>query len=102
MMIVSDFNVPQGLSLRNPLETELGRNIIEHSIILMDELGFEAFTFKKLAVKIDSNETSIYRYFENKHLLLLYLVVWYWNWVSFLIDYNLPHLFSELLVLEVQ
>ena len=35
-----------------------------------------------------SNETSLYRYFENKHFLLLYLVVWYWNWVSYLIDYN--------------
>jgi len=51
-------------------------------------LGFESFTFKKLANKINSTEASIYRYFENKHLLLLYLVVWYWNWVTFLIDYN--------------
>ena len=54
----------------------------------MDEIGFEAFTFKKLAEKMGSNETSLYRYFENKHYILLYLVVWYWNWVSYLIEFN--------------
>jgi len=39
-----------------------------------------------------SNETSLYRYFINKHYLLLYLVVWYWNWVSYLIDYNMMNI----------
>jgi len=33
-----------------------------------------------------SSEVSIYRYFENKHLLLLYLNCWYWEWVTYLID----------------
>lgn len=56
--------------------------------MLMDEVGFETFTFKKLAQKMGSNETTLYRYFKNKHYLLLYLVVWYWNWVAYLIDYN--------------
>ena len=88
MLIISDIGIPQGLAIRNPLGTELGRNIIKHSIDLIDEIGFEAFTFKKLATQMGSNETSLYRYFENKHLLLLYLVVWYWNWVSYLIDLN--------------
>ena len=60
--------------------------MINHSISLWDELGFESFTFKKLALKMGSNETSLYRYFENKHFLVLYLLVWYW--VSYLIDYN--------------
>ncbi|GAB1308449.1 TetR/AcrR family transcriptional regulator [Urechidicola sp. KH5] len=88
MIIMAGFSIPEGLSLRDPLQSKLGRGIITHGIILMDEIGFESFTFKKLAVKMDSNETSIYRYFENKHYLLLYLVVWYWNWVSYLVDYN--------------
>ena len=35
-----------------------------------------------------STEASVYRYFENKHLLLIYLVSWYWEWVSYLIDFN--------------
>lgn len=85
---MAGFSIPEGLSLRDPLQSKLGRGIITHGIILMDEIGFESFTFKKLAVKMASNETSIYRYFENKHYLLLYLVVWYWNWVSYLVDYN--------------
>ncbi len=88
MIITIDSLMPAGLSLRDPLKTQLGRNIISSSIILIDELGFENVTFKKLAQRMDSNEPSLYRYFENKHMLLLYLVVWYWNWVIFLIDYN--------------
>ena len=88
MLILSDISIPKGLSLKDPLESKLGRSIITHSILLMDEIGFESFTFKKLAVKMGSNETSLYRYFENKHALLLYLVVWYWNWVIYLIEYN--------------
>ena len=88
MFILTDMSIPKGLSLRDPLQSKLGRSIITHSIILIDEIGFESFTFKKLALKMQSNETSLYRYFENKHFILLYLVVWYWNWVSYLIDYN--------------
>ena len=88
MLILSDLSIPDGLYVKSPLQSKLGKKIITHSILLFDEIGFEAFTFKKLAKEIDSNEASIYRYFENKHLLLLFLVVWYWNWVSFLIGYN--------------
>jgi AcrR family transcriptional regulator len=88
MLIITDISIPEGLSLRDPLQSKLGRSILTHSIILMDEIGFESFTFKKLALRMESNETSLYRYFENKHFLLLYLVVWYWNWVSYLIEYN--------------
>ena len=76
------------LYIRDPQETVLGRNIIKHAILTIDELGFEAFTFKKLAKRISSTEASVYRYFENKHKLLLYLVSWYWEWVGYLIDVN--------------
>jgi len=69
--------------LRDPDNSPLGENIIRHSVLLIDELGFEAFTFKKLAKKIDSTEASIYRYFESKHMLLIYLISWYWNWVEY-------------------
>ena len=73
----------QKLFLRNPEETELGRKIIEHSIILIHKIGFEAFTFKKLAADINTTEAGIYRYFENKHLLLIYIVDWYWSWQEY-------------------
>lgn len=78
----------KGLYQRDPQETSLGQKIIKHSILLIDEIGFEAFNFKKLAFKMESTEASVYRYFENKHMLLLYLVSWYWEWVSYLIDFN--------------
>jgi AcrR family transcriptional regulator len=76
------------LFLRDPEQSELGRNIINYSIRLIDKIGFEAFTFKKLATEINSTEASVYRYFENKHKLLVYLISWYWAWVEYLIDYN--------------
>jgi AcrR family transcriptional regulator len=76
------------LYLRDPDQTELGRTIIRESIRLIDELGFEHFTFKKLALHIHSTEASVYRYFENKHKLLLYLVSWYWNWLDYRISYH--------------
>lgn len=75
-----------GLYLKDPQQSELGKKIIKNSILLIDELGFELFNFKKLAESIGSTEASIYRYFENKHLLLVYLVSWYWEWLSYLID----------------
>lgn len=73
------------LYVKDPETSELGKKIIQNSIILIDEVGFEQFTFKKLGEKIQSNESSIYRYFENKHKLLVYLSSWYWTWI----DYNL-------------
>ncbi len=86
MSIAIKIDLNDRLYLRDPQQTELGQKIIKHGILLMDELGFESFNFKKLAKAIQSTEASIYRYFENKHLLLIYLVNWYWEWVSYLID----------------
>ncbi len=88
MSVGLSISIPQGLYLRDPQMTTLGRSIIKHSILLIDDIGFECFTFRKLAEKMGSNETSLYRYFENKHMLLLYLEIWYWNWVSYLLDIN--------------
>lgn len=69
--------------LKNPESSDLGKRIIEHSIKLIDEIGFDDFTFKKLGVIIGSNESSIYRYFDGKHKLLLYLTSWYWTWLEY-------------------
>jgi AcrR family transcriptional regulator len=76
------------LYLRNPESSELGKKIIQHSIELIYKSGFESFTFKKLAEGINSTEASIYRYFENKHRLLIYIVAWYWNWLKFQISFE--------------
>lgn len=71
------------LYLRDPEKSELGRNIIKHGISMIHEIGFEDFTFKKLAVSIGTTEASIYRYFENKHRLLLYITTWFWTWMEY-------------------
>lgn len=76
-------SVPDKIYIKDPESSDLGKRIIEHSIKLIDEVGFDSFTFKKLGVKIGSNESSIYRYFESKHKLLLYLTSWYWAWIEY-------------------
>lgn len=82
---IQNFNIVinNKLYVKNPETSDLGKKIIEQSILLIDEIGFDAFTFKKLGEKIKSNESSIYRYFENKHKLLLYLSSWYWSWMEY-------------------
>nr|WP_321235329.1 TetR/AcrR family transcriptional regulator [uncultured Psychroserpens sp.] len=69
--------------LKDPQSSDLGKRIIEHSIKLIDDIGFDSFTFKKLGALIGSNESSIYRYFDSKHKLLLYLTSWYWAWLEY-------------------
>ena len=90
MEIKFDFNT--SLYYKDPQQTELGKRIIEQSVILIDSIGFESFTFKKLAIEIGSTEKSVYRYFENKHHLLLFLTSWYWEWVHYLIEINIKNI----------
>jgi AcrR family transcriptional regulator len=75
--------VNEKLYVKNPETSSLGKKIIEHSILMIDQIGFENFTFKKLGENIGSNESSIYRYFESKHKLMLYLSSWYWAWMEY-------------------
>ncbi|MGB5370169.1 MAG: TetR/AcrR family transcriptional regulator [Flavobacteriaceae bacterium] len=69
--------------VKDPQSSDLGKRIIEHGINMIFEMGFDKFTFKKLGERIGSNESSIYRYFESKHKLLLYLASWYWGWLEY-------------------
>lgn len=75
--------VNEKVYVKDPESSVLGKKIIQESIILIDEIGFEDFTFKKLGERIGSNESSIYRYFESKHKLLVYLCSWYWGWMEY-------------------
>ncbi|NVJ89532.1 MAG: TetR/AcrR family transcriptional regulator [Flavobacteriaceae bacterium] len=83
LLSVLKITVPDKIYIKDPETSDLGKRIIENSIILINEIGFESFTFKKLGTKIGSNESSIYRYFESKHKLLLYLSSWYWAWLEY-------------------
>jgi AcrR family transcriptional regulator len=74
--------VSDRLYLKDPESSALGRNILTTSVQIIDEIGMERFTFKKLANTLQTTESSVYRYFENKHMLLLYMSTWYWSWLE--------------------
>lgn len=94
LLSVLKISVPDKIYLKDPESSELGKRIVENSILLLDEIGFDNFTFKKLGAKIGSNESSIYRYFESKHKLLLYLSSWYWAWIEYQLVFE-THNLSE-------
>jgi len=75
--------INEKLYLKDPETSSLGKKIIREGIILIDKIGFDNFTFRKLGERIGSNESSIYRYFESKHKLLVYLSSWYWSWIEY-------------------
>jgi AcrR family transcriptional regulator len=88
MNIELQIKMNEKLFLRNPEQSELGKKIIMHSIQLIHKNGFEAFTFKKLAEEIGTTEAGVYRHFENKHRLLIYIVAWYWTWLQYQVMYQ--------------
>ncbi len=83
MELYLQIKMNKNLYLRDPEQSELGQRIIEEGIKLLSKLGYEDFTFKKLALEIKTTEASIYRYFENKHRLLIYIITWYWHWIEY-------------------
>ncbi len=88
------------LFLRNPEQTELGKKIILHSIQLIHKNGLESFTFKKLAEDIGTTEAGIYRYFENKHRLLIYITAWYWSWLEYRIAFSTANIKDPVIKLK--
>ncbi|UXP32745.1 TetR/AcrR family transcriptional regulator [Reichenbachiella agarivorans] len=84
--------IGQEFYCKDPQSTELGKKIVSEGIQLLDQLGFEEFTFKKLAAKIATSEASIYRYFDNKLKFLVYLTSWYWAWMEYMIDHKTHHI----------
>lgn len=75
--------VNANLYIKDPKTSDVGLKILQEGVELIIVLGFESFTFKKLAQKINSTEATIYRYFENKHIFLLYLINWYWEIIAY-------------------
>ena len=86
--------VNEKIYLKNPESSDLGKRIITGSIEMINEIGFECFTFRKLGQRIKSTEASIYRYFESKHKLLLYLTAWYWGWMEYRLVFSLANIDS--------
>ena len=88
------------LFLRNPEESVLGKKIVKQGLGLINKLGFENFNFKKLAIVVGTTEASIYRYFENKHKLLVYLITWYWSFIEYKVVFSLNNLTNPELKLK--
>jgi len=87
-----ELSINEKLFKINPQHSKLGKKILKYSVLMIDEMGLECFNFRKLAERIGSTEASIYRYFENKHLLLIYLVNWHWEWMMFRIEMKVAHI----------
>ena len=84
LLKIIQIQVNSSLYSKNPVSTDLGKNILRTSSIMIEKIGFEAFTFKKLGKELSTAESSIYRYFDNKHNLLIYLLSWYWGCMEYL------------------
>jgi len=89
-----NIRVDDCIYLKDPESSSLGKSIIKGSIELICEIGFEEFTFKKLIERIGSTEASVYRYFENKHKVLLYLTNWYWLWMEYRLVFSVANIDS--------
>ena len=87
-------NVNGNIYVKNPDSSDLGRRIIIESINMIESIGFESFTFRKLGHAVNSTEASVYRYFESKHKLLLYLTSWYWGWMEYKLVFGLANIDS--------
>jgi AcrR family transcriptional regulator len=79
---VFQIHVHDALFIKDPVSSKVGRLILEQGLLLLSEVGLEDFTFKKLATYIHSTESTIYRYFENKHQFLAYLFNFFWAWMD--------------------
>lgn len=105
MEVAVKFKLNEHLYLRDPDTTEIGKLLVSNSIGLIYEIGFEQFTFKKLAHRINSTEPTIYRYFASKHKLLTYVLNWYWNYLEYLCKMRLAGINDPtkklLLILEI-
>ena len=95
------FTVNDKIFIRDPERSETGKQIVKTSIDLLYNLGFEQFTFKKLATAIGSTEATIYRYFENKHRILLYIMNWYWSYLEFLVEFKLQNITDKKMRLKI-
>jgi len=67
------------LFTKDPMSSSIGQAIVRESVEMMASQGLDHFTFKKLAHKLDSTESTIYRYFQNKNQLANYLASWHWS-----------------------
>lgn len=94
LLSLLQLRVNDRIFLKDPGSSELGRNIVRKSVELIHEMGLEGFTFKKLSQQLGTTESAVYRYFENKHKLLIYLLSWYWGWLEYKLVFSTVNIHS--------
>lgn len=87
-------DVSEFFFLKDPYTSELGKDILKKGLIIIDEVGLEKFTFKKLVSEVGTAESAVYRYFENKYKHLHYYVSWYWGWLEYNLDFGTANIDS--------
>ena len=68
--------------------------ILAVALQLAQQQDLAALSLRQLAKELGISPTSLYRYFENKHKLLLYLASWFWGWLEYKMvfaTYRTPH-----------
>lgn len=93
--------INEDIFLKDPFSSDLGKDIIRNSLEMMIELGFEQFTFKKLSNQIGCTESAVYRYFENKHKMLLFFTSWYWGYLEKNLVFGTANMVDPLKKLEI-
>jgi len=82
------------LFIKDPTSSVIGKSILENGLVLLGDIGLEEFNFKKLAMRISSTESTIYRYFENKYQFLAYLFNFYWAWMDLNVAFAITNIES--------
>jgi AcrR family transcriptional regulator len=90
-----ELQIPNCLFQKNPRETEIGNKLVETATHLIAQLGLEQFTIKKLALETGCTEATVYRYFENKHQLMLYIMNIFWGWQEYLLVFSTQNIHNE-------
>lgn len=101
MSYTIQFKLNEALYVKDPESSSLGKQIVKLSIELIHSLGFETFTFKKLAAEVGTTEATVYRYFENKHRLLLYIINWYWKYLDYQLYVQLRNITDNKMKLDL-
>jgi AcrR family transcriptional regulator len=86
--------VNENIYLKDPDSSDLGKRIVGKGIVMINQMGLENFTFRKLAKELNTTESSVYRYFESKHKLLLYIISWYWGWLEYQLVFSVTNISS--------
>ncbi len=90
----------KGLYTKDPMSSAIGQEIIRQSVEMIADKGLDQFTFKKLAQQLPSTESTIYRYFQNKHQLATYLASYHWSQMEWRLAFATANIDQDILRFE--